>query len=262
MPRNVAVQFFDRVDSRARTGGLPLPGGRRLGVPSPGSRPATRSPGWPPACSRSASSPSSASASRPAPATSGSSPTSRSCAPVLPPRRSTRPPWPRTSAYILSDSECRVVFAEDDTQIAKLVENKAELPHLAKVVTFDGTDRRRLGDQPGRPRDARRRPTSPSTPTPSTTGVDADRAGPAGDADLHLRHDRAAQGRAAAARVVDLRGRGDRRPGHPDRGRPAVPVAADGPLVRQGADLDPARRRLRRPPSTAASTRSSTTWPS
>jgi long-chain acyl-CoA synthetase len=43
------------------------------------------------------------------------------------------------TAYILSDSECRVVFAEDDEQIAKLKDNKAELSHLAKVVTFDGT---------------------------------------------------------------------------------------------------------------------------
>jgi long-chain acyl-CoA synthetase len=43
------------------------------------------------------------------------------------------------TAYILSDSECRVVFAEDDEQVAKLRDNKAELPHLAKVVTFDGT---------------------------------------------------------------------------------------------------------------------------
>ena len=43
------------------------------------------------------------------------------------------------TAYILSDSECRLVFAEDDEQIAKLKDNKAELPHLAKVVTFDGT---------------------------------------------------------------------------------------------------------------------------
>jgi long-chain acyl-CoA synthetase len=43
------------------------------------------------------------------------------------------------TAYILSDSECRVVFAEDDEQIAKLTANKAELPHLGKVVTFDGT---------------------------------------------------------------------------------------------------------------------------
>ena len=42
------------------------------------------------------------------------------------------------TAYILSDSECRIVFAEDDTQTAKLVEHRAELPHLAKVVTFDG----------------------------------------------------------------------------------------------------------------------------
>ncbi len=51
--------------------------------------------------------------------------------------------YPSTMAddvgYILADSECRVVFAEDDSQIAKLVERKAELPHLDKVVTFDGT---------------------------------------------------------------------------------------------------------------------------
>jgi long-chain acyl-CoA synthetase len=43
------------------------------------------------------------------------------------------------TAYILSDSECRVVFAEDDSQIAKIVAHKAELPRLEKVVTFDGT---------------------------------------------------------------------------------------------------------------------------
>jgi long-chain acyl-CoA synthetase len=42
-------------------------------------------------------------------------------------------------AYILADSECRVVFAEDDTQIAKLTEHRSELPHLEKVVTFEGT---------------------------------------------------------------------------------------------------------------------------
>ena len=51
--------------------------------------------------------------------------------------------YPSTNAedtsYILSDSECRVVFAEDDEQLAKLKDNKAELPHLAKVVTFHGT---------------------------------------------------------------------------------------------------------------------------
>jgi long-chain acyl-CoA synthetase len=42
------------------------------------------------------------------------------------------------TAYILSDSECQVVFAEDDTQIAKLTASKAELPTVHKVVTFDG----------------------------------------------------------------------------------------------------------------------------
>ena len=42
-------------------------------------------------------------------------------------------------AYILADSECRVVFAEDDEQLAKLTAHKSELPHLDKVVTFDGT---------------------------------------------------------------------------------------------------------------------------
>ncbi|MBA2956509.1 AMP-binding protein [Nocardioides sp. MAH-18] len=51
--------------------------------------------------------------------------------------------YPTTNAedttYILADAECRVVFAEDDEQVAKLTANKAELPHLAKVVTFDGT---------------------------------------------------------------------------------------------------------------------------
>src|SRR4051794_3410961 len=51
--------------------------------------------------------------------------------------------YPSTNAedtsYILSDSECRVVFAEDDEQIAKLKDNRSGLAHLAKVVTFNGT---------------------------------------------------------------------------------------------------------------------------
>ncbi len=51
--------------------------------------------------------------------------------------------YPSTNAedttYILSDSESHVVFAEDDEQIKKLLDNKAELPHVQKVVTFDGT---------------------------------------------------------------------------------------------------------------------------
>lgn len=42
-------------------------------------------------------------------------------------------------AYILADSGAVVVFAEDDVQIAKLRAERANLPALSKVVTFDGT---------------------------------------------------------------------------------------------------------------------------
>lgn len=46
---------------------------------------------------------------------------------------------PEDTAYILSDSETVVVFAEDDNQIAKLQEQRANLPALRKVVTYTGT---------------------------------------------------------------------------------------------------------------------------
>jgi long-chain acyl-CoA synthetase len=42
------------------------------------------------------------------------------------------------TAYILSDSECRIVFAEDDEQLAKIAAHESELPQLTKIVTFDG----------------------------------------------------------------------------------------------------------------------------
>jgi len=42
-------------------------------------------------------------------------------------------------AYILADSDSRVVFAEDDDQVAKLREKHSELPSIIKVVVFDGT---------------------------------------------------------------------------------------------------------------------------
>ncbi len=42
-------------------------------------------------------------------------------------------------AYILSDSQSQVIFADDDTQIAKLRERRDDMPELHKVVTFDGT---------------------------------------------------------------------------------------------------------------------------
>ncbi|QEU94436.1 AMP-dependent synthetase/ligase [Streptomyces kanamyceticus] len=41
------------------------------------------------------------------------------------------------SAYILADSESRVLMAEDATQLAKAREKRAELPELRHVVVFD-----------------------------------------------------------------------------------------------------------------------------
>ena len=41
--------------------------------------------------------------------------------------------------YIVADSQSRIVFAEDDAQIAKLRAHRSSLPELVKVVTFDGT---------------------------------------------------------------------------------------------------------------------------
>ena len=43
------------------------------------------------------------------------------------------------TAYIVGDAECQVVFAEDDVQIKKLADRRADLPTVAKVITFDGT---------------------------------------------------------------------------------------------------------------------------
>ena len=50
--------------------------------------------------------------------------------------------YPSTGAedvgYILADSGSRIVFAEDDTQVAKLRSQRDRLPELVRVVTFDG----------------------------------------------------------------------------------------------------------------------------
>ncbi|MCW2813524.1 MAG: AMP-dependent synthetase and ligase [Nocardioides sp.] len=51
--------------------------------------------------------------------------------------------YPSTNAddtgFILSDSDSRFVFAEDDEQLAKLREQQGELPQLVKIITFEGT---------------------------------------------------------------------------------------------------------------------------
>ena len=86
---------------------------------------------------------------------------------------------------------------------------------------------------------------APSSPVPSTTGsprLDTDESG---DADLHLRHHRPAQGCPAGPRQLGLRGRGDRRLEILFDRRRAVPVAAAVARVRQGAARGPAADRLR-----------------
>jgi long-chain acyl-CoA synthetase len=41
------------------------------------------------------------------------------------------------TAYILSDSDSRIVFAEDDEQVKKLIEQRAALPNMTMVITFE-----------------------------------------------------------------------------------------------------------------------------
>ena len=43
------------------------------------------------------------------------------------------------TAYILADSESRIVFAEDDSQLEKLRAHRRDLPRVDKVVLFEGS---------------------------------------------------------------------------------------------------------------------------
>ncbi len=43
--------------------------------------------------------------------------------------------------YILSDSGSRVVFADDDAQVEKVLEHRADLPNLMAVVVFEGSSK-------------------------------------------------------------------------------------------------------------------------
>ena len=96
------------------------PGGRDLGVGHLAGDRRRRSRGSRPGCSRSASSPSSGSAS---PSNTRYEWILADLA-IMCAGAATTTVYPSTNeddtAYILSDSECQVVFAEDDVQIAKL----------------------------------------------------------------------------------------------------------------------------------------------
>lgn len=45
---------------------------------------------------------------------------------------------PEECAYVIGDSESRIIFAENDDQVAKLVEVRSELPTVTHVVNIDG----------------------------------------------------------------------------------------------------------------------------
>ncbi len=45
---------------------------------------------------------------------------------------------PEDVSYILRDSASRVVFAEDQSQVAKILDQRANLPDLVHVIVFDG----------------------------------------------------------------------------------------------------------------------------
>ncbi len=49
-------------------------------------------------------------------------------------------------AFILSDSESRIIYADDEVQVAKLREKKSELGHLFKVILFNGSPEAQDGD--------------------------------------------------------------------------------------------------------------------
>ena len=256
----VGEQFFDRVRRRARTGRPTATRvGEQLGVGDVAARPVTASPSSRPGWSRSGVEPEQrvgiASATRYEWILAD---LANMCA-----GGATTTVYPSTNTedvgYILADSECRVVFAEDDNQIAKLKEKKSELPLLDKVVTFDGAAGRRLDHQPHRPREARRAELLATDPGVVEERIAATRRRLARHADLHLGHHRPPQGRPAAALVLDLRGCGDRGAGHP---RPRTTCSSCGCRWRTRSArccCPPSSPAASRPRSTAGSRRSSTT---
>ena len=262
-PPNVAVQFLDRVKTSPSSEAYRYPEADGTWSSMTWAQAGDRVRQLASACWRWASSRSSGSASPPARATSGSSPTSPSCAPAPPPRPSTRRRSPRTSPTSSPTPTARWSSPRTTRRSASCVEHRdraaarLEGGHLRRRRR-----RRRLGDRPRRPGDAGRRaawPTEPDDDRPDRTGHQPRRPR---HPDLHLRHHRPAQGRPAAPRLLDLRGRGDPGLRHP---RPRTTCSTSGCRwrTRSARCCSPrSSRSASPPPSTAGSTRSSTTSPS
>ena len=163
-------------------------------------------------------------------------------------------------AYILTDSGSEVVFAENADQVAKLRGAQRDPRGATRHRAHRRGQRGRLGHHDRRarrsgPRVAGRPPTSSTRASTSS----APRASPSSSTP---------PARPAGPRACELvqdsvvyEGAGHRGDGHPDPGRPAVPVAAAVARLRQDAGRHRVCRSASRPPSTGASRRSSTTWP-
>ena len=240
------------------------PDGVELGFADLGAAP-TGSTGWPPGSWRWACSPRTGSRSPPPPGSSGSWPTSPiTCAGAARPPRSTPRPAARGRRVILADSGTVVVFAEDDGSSPGPDKSRCRrCRSCARVLTIDGTGD---GDRvlPGRARatwppaaadavdppdacDRADRRAQPRAAWPPSSTPPAPPAGPKG---VRLVHDDWTYEGAAVDTV------------HPARRRPAVPVAAAVPRLRQDADRDPAADRLRHRGRRRPRPRSSRTWAS
>ena len=101
------------------------------------------------------------------------------------------------TAYILADSQCRIVFAEDTGQLAKLTERRAEPPNLTKVVLFDALA---TGDWVITLADLAEWARSITQACLGCADTNrCDHPGAVGDVDLHLGNHRTAQRSAVAA---------------------------------------------------------------
>lgn len=161
------------------------------------------------------------------------------------------------SAFILADSESRILIAENAEQLAKARETREGLPELAHVVVIDPAGCRACRGRPRGLDHHPRRAGGPGRRAPRQDPGRGHRAGlrdhrrPARHPHLHLGYHRPPQGRAAAARqlVVHGQGHGGDRADH--GGGRAVPLAAARPRLRQGphlrADRGRPRHRDRRP---------------
>ena len=176
------------------------------------------------------------------PATSGCSPTS-----VHVRRRGHHDDLPHHHAtdvsYILSNSGAGSSSPRTTHRSQAARAPVADIPQVTRIVTFDGSADGDWVISLSSLEQLRRRAAGHQLRVPSTSG--STRSPPNGWPRSSTPRARPAVPRACAhARRLDLRGRRGRRDRHPAPRRPAVPVAAAGPRLRQGAAHAAAADRL------------------